>query len=176
MDERVDFIAADLGSHRDELIALNVEYMTWVVDGIDAFFGVDARAMLGASVPEYVARTIDKVVADAPPRGIFYVAKLDGATVAMGGLRQIRPGVGELKRMYVRPGFRGRRLGEALLGRLVDDGKRFGYDSLCLDSAPFMTAAHRLYRAAGFSDCPAYAETEVPPPFHPRWLFMRRAF
>jgi GNAT superfamily N-acetyltransferase len=66
-------------------------------------------------------------------------------------------------------------LGERMLSRLLADAKAFGYQRVCLDTALFMTSAHRLYEANGFSDCTAYEGVEVPPDFHRRWRFMERA-
>ncbi len=150
------------------MLDLNVEYMTWVADEMDAHFSIDTRAMMGGSVREYVESTLDKVCAE----GTFFIARDANGLVGMGAFRLLRDGVGELKRMYVKPAHRGRRLGETLLRRLMDEAKRVGARSIYLDSAPFMAAAHRLYRAHGFVDRGPYPETEVPPALHGAWLFM----
>ena len=119
-------------------------------------------------------RVIDKVCGDPPPKGIFYLVKVDDTLAGMGGLRFLRPGVAEIKRIYFRPEFRGRKLGELMLIRLLADAKAFGYRSVCLDTALFMRAAHRLYEKNGFSDCSAYEGVEVPAEFHGNWRFMER--
>ena len=123
---------------------------------------------------EYVPTVIDKVAGDPPPRGVFYLLEVDGGLAGMGGIRFIRPGVAEIKRIYVRPQYRGMQLGELMLRRLISDAREFGYTSLCLDSGPFMTSAQRLYEGAGFEDCPPYYGTEVPLDFRDRWRFMQR--
>ena len=92
----------------------------------------------------------------------------------MGGLRTLAPGVGEIKRVYLRPAARGQGLAEALMQRLLDDARGFGLHTLRLDSAPFMAAAQRLYERLGFVDRAPYLETEVPPEFQGRWRFMER--
>lgn len=157
----------DMATDRARLIALTVEYMTWVADETDAYFAIDSRALLGMSMRDYVEQTIDKV-------GTFVVARDADELVAMGAFRQLGNGIAEMKRMYVRPSHRGRRLGESLLRRLMEEAKRAGAQTLYLDSAPFMTAAHKLYRAHGFVDRAPYTETEVPEPLRARWLFMER--
>lgn len=102
------------------------------------------------------------MVAAAQRHGAFYLLEADGALVGMGGLRRFDDGVAEIKRRYVRPGHRGRRLGAVRLARLIDDARALGYDPLRLDTGPFMRAAHRTYEAAGFLDREAYEGAEVP--------------
>lgn len=168
------FVAADLALHHDALVDMNVEYLSWVFDEMRRSFGMAGEDLVGIPVTDYVAGTIHKTCGDTPPQGIFYLVQVEGQVAAMGGLRRLRPGSAEIKRLYVRPGFRGMNLGDAMLGRLLADARDFGYQHLCLDTAPFMQAAHRLYEARGFVDCMAYEGTEVPAAFHERWRFMER--
>jgi GNAT superfamily N-acetyltransferase len=170
-----EFIVAHASTHRDELIELNSEYLTWVFAGIETHFNVAADDIVGKPASEYVVTVIDKVCGAPPPEGIFYLLKVDGELAGMGGLRSVRAGVAEIKRLYVRPRFRGMRLGELLLRRLLSDAALFHYASVCLDSALFMTAAHRLYEREGFTDCPLYDGVEVPAPFRARWRYMQRS-
>nr|WP_316642376.1 GNAT family N-acetyltransferase [uncultured Roseateles sp.] len=168
------FIPADPVEHRDALLSLNIEYMTWVFGQIELAFDVAMLEITRMSVPDYAASAIDKVCGERPPQGVFYLIEMDGQIAGMGGLRFVRRGVAEVKRLYVRPAWRGRNLGELALRKLLTDAASFGYQSVCLDSAPFMTSAHRLYEAQGFVDCAAYEGTEVPSEFHARWRFMQR--
>jgi GNAT superfamily N-acetyltransferase len=175
MNASTRFIAADTRLHRSELVELNVEYVSWVFDEIEKMFGVPADEVVGMPAREYIPGVIDKVCGDPPPRGAFYLVQVEGQLAGMGGLRFLRPGVTEIKRLYVRPGFRGMRLGEALLRRLLDDARSFGYEKACLDTGLFMKSAHRLYETNGFTDCSVYEGVEVPPGFHTRWRFMERS-
>lgn len=169
-----EFIIASVASHRSELIELNVEYVSWVLSEIEKLFGVPADEIVGMPASEYVPTVIDKVCGDPPPRGVFYLMRVDNKLAGMGGLRFLRTGVAEIKRIYIRPGFRGMKLGERMLDRLLGDAKRFGYQSIRLDTALFMKSAHRLYERNGFTDCPAYEGVEVPAAFHDQWRFMKR--
>lgn len=173
--QQPEFICADPVADRAELIALNVEYLSWVFGEIETMFGVAADAIVGMPAREYVPTVIDKVCGAPPPEGVFYLVRVDGQLAGMGGLRCLWNGASEIKRIYVRPGFRGMQLGARILDRLLADAARFGYQAVYLDSGLFMTAAHRLYEARGFADCPAYAGVEVPSTFHGRWRFMRLA-
>jgi len=76
--------------------------------------------------------------------------------------------------MYIRPAYRGKGYGKALLQQLLQKAKEFGYNSIYLDSAQFMTAAQHLYRSFGFMERDAYPETEVPPQLWPQWVFMEK--
>lgn len=159
---------------RDALLGLNIEYMSWVAEGIEQSFGLTSLALLGMDLPAYVSSVIDKVCGEPPPRGAFYLVHVDGELAGMGGLRRIGDGVAEVKRIYVRPAFRGLKLGQSILQRLLDDAHAFGYPCVRLDSAPFMQSAQRVYAAAGFVDREPYDGAEVPTVLHAGWRFMER--
>ena len=89
-------------------------------------------------------------------------------------MKKLREDIGEIKRMYVRPQFRGKGLGRALLETLITEAKEVGYPVVRLDSARFMNEAHALYRSAGFSEIDPYPESEIPPEYQKHWVFMER--
>lgn len=167
------FIAADLVGQREAILSIHIEYMTWVYSEMERAFGASEHEGVGASVSDYVASVIHKVCPERPPKGVFYLIMADGQVAGMGGLRFVRSGLAEIKRLYVRPPYRGMNWGQLALRRLMSDARSFGYHSVCLDTAPFMKAAHRLYEAHGFVDCEAYEGTEVPSARHTRWRFMQ---
>jgi GNAT superfamily N-acetyltransferase len=171
----IEFIHANIRDHRVELIELNVEYMSWVLEGIEGLFGVPADQVLGMPAGEYVPTTIDKLCGAVPPNGVFYLVNVDGHLAGMGGLRSLSKADAEIKRIFFRPVFRGQKLGEQMLKRLLVDAAAFGYRNAVLDTAPFMKSAHRLYERNGFVDRPAYEGVEVPAKFLTRWRFMQRA-
>jgi GNAT superfamily N-acetyltransferase len=168
------FTPANPVEHREALLALNVEYLTWLSAAIDAHFGINSQAASGLTVTEYVSTVLDKICGESPPRGIFYLVEFAQHCAGMGGLCWLRPGVAEVKRLYVRPAYRGAQLGAAIAGRLLDDARAFGYERVKLDTAPFMHTAQKLYEGLGFVDCAPYEETEVPEMFLPSWRFMER--
>jgi GNAT superfamily N-acetyltransferase len=163
---------ADLNIDRTELLDLNVAYVRWVLDGVEARFGLTPVEVVGSEPHVYAEANLHKVAGDLPPRGVFYLAHLGDAAVAMGGLRTIRAGIGEIKRIYVRPNARGQGLARLVLDRLIDDARTFGMSEVYLETAPFMTDAHRLYETSGFVDRTPYAEAEVPVALHDDWRFM----
>lgn len=168
------FAEARPGARRDTVLELNVEYMSWLFEAFERHFGIDIAGVLGASAADYVRSKIDAICDERPPEGVFYLVELDGQPAGMGGLRRLDAATCEIKRIFVRPAFRGLGLGERILERLLDDGRAFGYQRARLESGPFMTHAHRAYERLGFVDREPYAEAEVPAPFHSRWRFMER--
>jgi putative acetyltransferase len=98
----------------------------------------------------------------APPNGRLFLA-VDGDQV-MGcvALRKIGDGVGEMKRLYVRPAFRGRGLGRTLTEKLIAEAKQIGYARLRLDTLPGkMDQAIAMYRSLGFKEIAPYYKNPV---------------
>ncbi len=173
-------IPARMDLHARDLMALNAEYLAWVFAGIQRHFGALPQTLAEQPVVDYAADKLDAVCGDPPPQGCFYLLETppDPAQplqlAGMGGLRRLDAQRAEVKRIYIRPGFRGRGLASWLMQQLLDDARAFGYQQLCLDTAPFMPEAQALYERLGFQDCPVYAGTEVPAPLRPQWRFMQR--
>lgn len=97
----------------------------------------------------------------APPDGGLWLARVDGAIAGVVGLRPIEPGVAEMKRLWVRPAYRGLGLGRRLAERAVDAGRATGYRRMCLDTLGHMAAARHLYEALGFYEIPAYYDNPL---------------
>jgi len=89
----------------------------------------------------------------APPGGAYMVGLVDGVPACGGGVKDIGGGMGELKRMYVAPGFRGHGLARALLGELEARAQALGYPAVRLDC---LRATWPLYRDAGYVEIPDY--------------------
>lgn len=99
----------------------------------------------------------------APPRGALLLAFVDGVPAGCGALRPLPGDDAELKRIYVRPAFRGTGLGRRITEALVSRAEASGYGRLLLDTvAGKMDAAIALYRSLGFVEVPPYTANPVP--------------
>lgn len=94
------------------------------------------------------------------PRSVFLVARLDGRPVGCGALRPMsEPGFedsAEVKRIYLLPEARGRRIGGLILARLEALARDFGYARVVLETGDLQPQAIRLYERAGYARIPNY--------------------
>jgi len=91
-----------------------------------------------------------------PPYGIFLVGSVDGDDVACGGLRLLKDGIGEVKRMYTDPSIRGKGLARALLRALLEHARDAGLREVWLETGTMQPEAIALYESEGFTPIPAY--------------------
>lgn len=96
-----------------------------------------------------VQKLIDQKVA-------FFVVRREGKPVGCGGIMLVGREYGELKRMYVRPKFRGAGLGKLLIDRLAAHALERGTTLLRLETGIHQQAAVRLYEREGFKRIPAF--------------------
>ncbi|MGE5146462.1 MAG: GNAT family N-acetyltransferase, partial [Candidatus Eiseniibacteriota bacterium] len=122
--------------------ALFQEYADWL--GIDLSYQDFEREL--AELPG----------AYAPPKGRLLLGEVDGAAVGCIALRPLEPGIGEVKRLYLRPALQGRGLGRRLAETLVAEARLIGYRTLRLDTLARLTAANTLYASLGFRPIAPY--------------------
>jgi putative acetyltransferase len=91
--------------------------------------------------------SIDKLISE---NVAFFVVRVDGAAAGCGGIKLFGSEFGELKRMYVRPAFRGRGLGRLLVDRLADHARSRGITILRLETGIYQREAIALYEKLGF--------------------------
>ena len=93
---------------------------------------------------------------DGASGALLVVEDPAGEIVGTAGTRLLEPGVGEIKRMWIRPGCQGLGLGRRLLSRCLEEARALGLRVLRLDTERRMVAALHLYRSCGFTEIPDY--------------------
>ncbi len=131
-----------------EVRALFAEYQQWL--GADlSFQGFSAE--LDSLAKLY-----------APPGGLLLLARApDGSAAGGVGMKRLEPGICEMKRLYVRPRWRGLGLGRRLAAAIVQAGADAGYGSMRLDTLTRLHEAVALYRSMGFREIPAYYDNPM---------------
>jgi ribosomal protein S18 acetylase RimI-like enzyme len=94
--------------------------------------------------------------------GALLIAQVDGNAAGCVALRRLDDHTAEMKRLYVRPGFRNLGLAKHLVAAVVLAARHAGYGELRLDTLPSMASAQALYRKLGFTEIPAYNNTHLP--------------
>jgi|APSaa5957512622_1039677.scaffolds.fasta_scaffold21961_2 putative acetyltransferase len=90
------------------------------------------------------------------PAGAFYLLSEGTKVVGGGGIRRFEPGIGEIKRMYIYPAFRGKKLGRLLLDTLIGSAKALGFTTVRLDTVRWLPEALSLYQRYGFYQIGSY--------------------
>lgn len=102
----------------------------------------------------------------ANPRGALAVALIAGSYAGCCALRPLDStdyaNACEMKRLYVRPAFRGMGVGRLLAESIVDQGRLLGYDCILLDTLSDMESARALYEDLGFTEIPPYYFNPIP--------------
>ncbi|MHA1447751.1 MAG: GNAT family N-acetyltransferase [Candidatus Heimdallarchaeaceae archaeon] len=169
----IKFHKYDSSLHRTEFVKMNISYLNWIRDVYLKKFGLDMLDVVG-SIADYVQNSLPMLESLVPPQSIIYLVLFDDVIVGMGGLRKLTEDIVEVKRMYVKPEFRGKGLGKSLLEKLLETAKNWGYSKIRLDTGVFMEAAQKVYRSAGFYDIEEYPETEVPKEVRHNWIYMEK--
>ena len=88
-----------------------------------------------------------------PDLTLFVARDASGATLGMGALKRHADGVGEVKRMFVKPSARGLGVGGAILARIEDLARQEGLSRVVLETGSNFDAAKRVYERGGFATC-----------------------
>jgi putative acetyltransferase len=134
----------------------------------------DDRATVAALMREYVSslaedisfQNVDDELAGLPgnyarPGGVVLIARDGDEAAGAVACRMLEPGVCEMKRLYVRPAFRGRGLARALADELIEHARAQGYRTMLLDTLASMQAARALYRDLGFVPVAPYYDNPL---------------
>jgi len=98
----------------------------------------------------------------AVPEGCLLIAQNQDGIVGCVAVRKIDNGLCEMKRLFVRPEYRGTGIGRMLAMEIIQTAIRLGYSHMRLDTTPSMSTATSLYRSLGFYDTEPYCYNPVP--------------
>jgi GNAT superfamily N-acetyltransferase len=124
---------------------------------------VEYQQRLGVSL---CFQGFDRELAELPaayarPRGRLLLARIAGEAAGCVALRAIDARDAEMKRLFVRPAYRGMGIGRTLAECAIDEARGLGYATLKLDTLPQMREAHGLYGALGFVETAPYNDHPV---------------
>ena len=146
-------------------MTLRITQARWPDDHavVEALF----REYVGTLTEDIAFQNVDAELAGLPgkyarPGGAVLIAREDEAVAGGVAYRMFEPGVCEMKRLYVRPSFRGRGLARDLANELIEDARARGYRTMLLDTLASMQAARALYRDLGFAPVEPYYDNPLP--------------
>ena len=112
-------------------------------------------------------QNFDKELASLPgdyaaPEGRLLLAEYENQLAGCISLHKLGPAVCEMKRLYLRPQFRGKGLGRILAQRIIAEARQIGYRQMRLDTVePVMTDAVAMYRKLGFKEIAPYRSNPI---------------
>ncbi len=140
--------------HPGEVGALFTEYTDMLLAG-------DSSFQEYLDIQHYDEEIEHPEIKYGPPDGRLYLAYCDGKPAGCIGLRKIDRQNCEMKRLYVRPQFRGRKIGELLIRHIIEDAKETGYFCMLLDTLPFLQQAIHMYKKHGFYETGDYNDSPM---------------
>ena len=153
MKTEVQFVSAF--DDREQLVPLYEEYGALLLRANPGF----GASLAQQNYDEEIMHLEEKY---KPPRGGMYLVYVNKILAGCVGMKPSDEESAELKRLYVRPEFRGHNLGEQMLNRIMEDARAAGYKRLRLDTLPTLTTALSLYCRKGFQEIAPYYDCLIP--------------
>ena len=162
----LEVFPAETDTHFQHVRELIAEYVAW---------DSSRTSELGLDVNELLAfqyRQGDESIPGdfTPPEGCLLLATHDGKVAGCGAVHKLTSDICEMKRVYVRPEFRGLGIGRQLASILIATAREAGYRLMRLETVTFMEGAISLYTSLGFHTCEAYYV--IPESFRQITVFM----
>ena len=171
----MNIIQVENNEYKTYLRDLFSEYLEWVLKMCEREFNITLN--IEKMVNDAVNRSFESLNRYFPPEGRLFLCKYDNHIVGTASMRNIGDKIGEIKRMYVQPEYRGKGIGRTLLERLIKEAQNLQYSKIRLDTGPFMQKAIGLYHSVGFRNIEPYPESEVlqegiPEEIGKNWIFL----
>ena len=157
---------AETEAQHQQVKELMAEFIAWDSSRVKQL-GLDAQEML-----DFYYGTRDDALPGvyAPPDGCLLIATCSAEPAGCGAFHRMTSDICEMKRMYVRPAFRGMRIGQQLARTLIATAREAGYGLMRLETTTFMEGALALYASLGFRTCEPYYT--IPSSFRKITVFM----
>ena len=156
-------------SHLGAIRLILTEYMTFIANEI-----IKPPWQFNVNIEHEVDFTMNNLDKFAEPDGRLLLVEVDGEIAGTISLRKIREDAGEIKRMYVNPKFRGKKLGNLLIEEVIEISQGNEFSKLYLDTAHFMSSATSLYKKYGFKETTSYPESVIPKGLLNTMIFMMK--
>lgn len=141
-------------NYKEEVKELFTEYTNLVIKG-DSSFEEYLEVQHFDQEVEHLEEKYGK------PNGRLYLASYDGKPAGCIGLKKIDDTVCEMKRLYVRPEFRGKHIGKFLANKIIEEAKGAEYKSMVLDTFSFLDSAVKMYKGMGFYEIEQYNDSPM---------------
>lgn len=136
-------------THKEEVKVLFNEYTQMLIDGDGNF-----KDYLGLQNYEHELENLEDKY--GLPYGRLYLVFYDGVLAGCIGLRKIDSENCEMKRLYVKPQFRGKKIASFLVKHIIEEARKIGYKHILLDTLPFLETAINMYKNYGFYEIESY--------------------
>jgi GNAT superfamily N-acetyltransferase len=161
-DQKMNYPVTSVSSVLKVLTFTQVESPAQIAQARELF--VEYAESLGFSLCfQSFDQELDELPGDyAPPEGRLLLVKYEGQLAACVALHKLDSAICEMKRLYLRPQFRGKGLGRALAERIIAEARQIGYRRMRLDTVePIMKDAVAMYRKLGFEDIAPYRANPI---------------
>lgn len=136
-------------SYKEEIKSLFNEYTEMLIRG-------DSEFKNYLELQNYDHETENLEEKYGLPYGRLYIVLYDGNIAGCIGLRKIDNENCEIKRLYVKPQYRGKKIGCLLVKQIISEAKEIGYKHILLDTLPFLETAISIYKKHGFYEIESY--------------------
>lgn len=148
-------ISIDLAYEQEEIVRkLFLEYTKMLIDN-DKTFGEYLKLQ---SYDRDLNNLKEKY---GLPFGRLYLAYIDNEVAGCIALKRIDKNNCEMKRLYVKEKYRGKKIASKLVDKIIEDAKFIGYKYMLLDTLPFLKSAINLYKQKGFYEISAYNDSPM---------------
>lgn len=148
-------ISIDLAHEQEEIVRkLFLEYTKMLIDN-DKTFGEYLKLQ---SYDRELNNLKEKY---GLPFGRLYLAYIDNEVAGCIALKRIDKNNCEMKRLYVKEKYRGKKIASKLVDKIIEDAKFIGYKYMLLDALPFLKSAINLYKQKGFYEISAYNDSPM---------------